>query len=81
MDGEPFPSGEELPPGEGMDMPINGEFPTDGNFGGEETVWQKIIRFFKGLFGLDSGLQNNLPPSGPFEEMPPEEMMPPVEVP
>ena len=81
MEGEPFPGGEGLPQGDGMDMPINGELPSDGNFGGEETFWQKIIRFFRGLLGLDSSVQNNLPQSGPYEEMPPDEMIQPVVVP
>lgn len=49
----------EAPP---MDMgPTTGEpgseggMPTDAGSMGEETFWQKVVRFFKGLLGLDSG--------------------------
>ena len=53
------------------EVPSEGEFPPDGYQPVEpETLWQKIVRFFKGLFGLDSA-----PPS---EEqiLPPEELFP-----
>jgi len=33
----------------------------------QETLWQKVVRFFKGLFGLGSGLDQ---PSQPAEGMP-----------
>ncbi len=50
-----------------------GEMPTDGGMaGGSETFWQKVVRFFKGLVGLDSGTPQ---PSGP--EMPVDPNMPP----
>ena len=46
--------------------------------GGPETFWQKVLRFFRGLFGLDSGQTT---PEMPGEEMPPVEPEPqPVEV-
>jgi len=40
-------------PEEGM----NGEggLPVDVPTGGEETFWQKVLRFLRGLIGLDSG--------------------------
>ena len=40
-----------------------------------ETFWQKIGRFFKGLFGLDSGIQQPLE-QYPVEEIPSEEVIP-----
>lgn len=53
----------------------------------EETVWDKVLRFFKGLLGLDSSVPQPETPEGMYPEgMPPEgvpnngEMMPPVEV-
>jgi len=55
-----------------IEEPIDGgEFPTDSggippDFGGEETFWQKLLRFLKGLFGLDSGVQQ--PAVEPFTE-------------
>ena len=68
----------------GNGMPMEGEEgmgdwmpPAEDGFpsGGTETFWQKIVRFFKGLFGLDSGKpeqQDYFEPS----EFPMEEMMP-----
>ncbi len=64
-----------------MEMPVieepipgqEGGFPPDGGMapGGEETLWQKILRFFKGLLGLDSALPE---PAAPSEPMPVEPM-------
>ncbi|MHB8933965.1 MAG: COG1361 S-layer family protein [Bellilinea sp.] len=64
---EPFPpDGEGIPPDGGMS-------------GGPETFWQKVVRFFKGLFGLDSSPSS---PEGPIEEFPveplPEDLKPAV---
>ena len=43
-----------MPAPEPMPTDPNG-IPQDGSNGtGNETFWQKIVRFFKGLFGLDS---------------------------
>ncbi|NUM47498.1 MAG: hypothetical protein HUU38_22580 [Anaerolineales bacterium] len=56
-----------------IEPPIDegGEFPSEGEgfppeVGGEETFWQKVVRFLKGLFGLDSGVQQ--PAVEPFTE-------------
>ncbi|MBI4926423.1 MAG: hypothetical protein HY835_01565, partial [Anaerolineae bacterium] len=58
--------GEGGIPGEGAPLPVV-----------EETFWQKVVRFFKGLFGLDSGVTN---PGGLPVEMPiPSENMPPTD--
>jgi hypothetical protein len=65
----PVDGGEGFPPdGEG--------FPVDS--GGEETFWQKVIRFLKGLFGLDSGVQEP-PVEMPVESFPEEEFPIPEE--
>ena len=40
-----------------------------------ETFWQKVARFFKGLFGLDSGIQQPVE-QYPVEEIPSEEVIP-----
>lgn len=37
-----------------------------------ETFWQKVLRFIKGLFGLDSGQPTPVPGEMPPMEMPPE---------
>jgi hypothetical protein len=37
-----------------------------------ETFWQKVLRFFKGLFGLDSGQPTPVPGEMPPMEVPPE---------
>ncbi|GAB4578481.1 MAG: hypothetical protein Fur0022_12160 [Anaerolineales bacterium] len=51
--------------GEGGEFPPDDEgFPPDP--GGEETFWQKVVRFLKGLFGLDSGIQQ--PAVEPFPQ-------------
>jgi hypothetical protein len=56
---EPIP-GEGLPPGEpGFEQPP-----------AQETFWQKVVRFFRGLIGLDSGqaepeFPGEMPPIGP----------------
>ena len=58
----------------------NGGIPPDGGFPlptTEETVWQKVVRFFKGLIGLDSAPPSNSEPI-PFDGKPMEE---PVTVP
>lgn len=52
-------------------MEGEGGIPGEGFPGGEpapETFWQKVLRFFKGLFGLDSGLEQ------PVEVMPTEDI-------
>ncbi len=40
-----------------------------------ETFWQKVARFFKGLFGLDSGIKQPVE-QFPVEEIPSEEFIP-----
>ena len=69
MPGEGMPGGM---PGEGvgpgMDPGLGPDgMPVDG-VAVEETLWQKVARFFKGLFGLDSAPPSNQPMPG---EMPP----------
>jgi len=60
-----MPTPEVIPPdGEGM-------IPPDGGMTGNETFWQKVVRFFKGLLGLDSSPNQ---PSTPIEEFPVEPM-------
>lgn len=46
----------------------NGEIPTgDGADPGQETFWQKVVRFFRGLFGLDSAPPgDDIPPLEPI---------------
>jgi len=57
----------EMPAPEPMPTDPNG-IPQDGSNGtGNETFWQKIVRFFKGLFGLDSSPST---PEQPIEEFP-----------
>jgi len=66
----------ELPP-EGGEFPIDGDTgmpPDDGwlpgeqGTAGDETIWQKVVRFFKGLFGLGSGIKDTeVPYQEPFE--------------
>jgi hypothetical protein len=50
---------EEVTPG-GMEggeySPDGSSKPGDSFVNGGETFWQKVVRFFKGLFGLDSGI-------------------------
>ena len=59
---------QEMPAPEPMPEGQDPNFPTDGNgSSGNETLWQKIVRFFKGLFGLDSSPST---PEGPVEEIP-----------
>jgi hypothetical protein len=62
-----------------MFMPYPG--PEDGGLDGSsappvetppETLWQKVLRFVKGLFGLDSGQPTPVPGEMPPMEMPPE---------
>lgn len=59
----------EIPP-EGVPGE-NGEIPTgDGAGPPQESFWQKIVRFFRGLFGLDSAPPGSDAP--PLEQMSPE---------
>ncbi|HNB53541.1 MAG TPA: hypothetical protein PK530_16445, partial [Anaerolineales bacterium] len=68
-----------------IEPPIDGggEFPTDGEVppdsGTQETFWQKLIRFLKGLFGLDSGTQQQPPVEAPVETFPEEQFPAPEE--
>ena len=67
-------------PVEVIEMPAPEPMPTDpsglpqdgGNSTGNETFWQKIVRFFKGLFGLDSSPSTPETPGGevPIEPQP-----------
>jgi hypothetical protein len=61
----------DIPP-EGYPGGENGEFPGGETppEGGNETLWQKIVRFFRGLFGLDSAATT---PEPPIEGLPPGE--------
>jgi hypothetical protein len=60
--------------------PIPGEGGIDGEGIPEpeqpETGWQKVVRFLKGLFGLDSGTPTQPPVEIPPGEVPPEEAPP-----
>lgn len=62
-----------------MEMPAP-EFPTDGfpvepPPPAEETFWQKVLRFLRGLIGLDSAEPTPMPNNPlPGNEFPPEEM-------
>jgi hypothetical protein len=61
----------EAPPPEIIDPGMEGVPP--GDMGGppaNETFWQKIVRFFKGLFGLDSASPQEGPQEGPIMEEP-----------
>ena len=59
---------QEMPAPEPMPEGQDPNFPTDGNgSSGNENLWQKIVRFFKGLFGLDSSPSV---PETPIEEIP-----------
>ncbi len=64
---EPEPGGSQGPgfPGE------PGPFPPT-----QETLWQKILRFFRGLLGLDSGISEPQPGEMPPEGIPPEGIPP-----
>jgi len=53
-----FPGTEGVPPIDMGGQPAN------------ETFWQKIVRFFRGLFGLDSAPPQNGPVEGPIMEGP-----------
>ncbi len=72
----------DMGPGMGPDQPgMNGELPTDmGGPAAEETFWQKVVRFFKGLIGLDSGTPTPaVEPGMPVDPgMPPEGMGEPL---
>ena len=62
----------EIPPDMGEGGMPDGEVIVEPS---PETFWQKVLRFFKGLIGLDSGKQQ--PVEGfPPEEIPSEEYMP-----
>lgn len=51
---EGMPGGPDMGPGGAVDPGMGNEFPV-GMPVDEETFWQKALRFFKGLLGLDSG--------------------------
>jgi len=56
----------EMPAPEPMPTDPNGIPPDGGNGTGNETFWQKVVRFFKGLFGLDSSPSTPEVPEGEF---------------
>jgi len=61
---------EVMEPGEGMEGGGGTEVPTEPTVPEPETFWQKVVRFFKGLFGLDSGtevpeIENIVPEESP----------------
>lgn len=73
----------------GMEGGMEGEmdggmFPGEPGIQEPETFWQMLLRFLRGLLGLDSARQSpseGMMPEGNFEEMPPEgyeEVPPPV---
>jgi hypothetical protein len=64
---EPIPGGEGTGGEEGFPTP---EQP--------ETLWQRVVRFLKGLFGLDSGTPTEQPEPFPPGEVPSEEVPPNV---
>jgi hypothetical protein len=76
---EPPMSPDLAPEDSSKEEIIDGEagFPPGGDAGYEnESFWQKISRFFKGLIGLDSGINQTGSPSVPDEIMPYEESVP-----
>jgi uncharacterized repeat protein (TIGR01451 family) len=70
---EEAPLGPDGLPVEGVD---GGEFPVDGGGASEETLWQRFLRFLRGLFGLGSAPTQE----EPGEEFAPEEFPPQEEV-
>jgi len=78
VEGAPPDMGPEMGPGQpGM----NGELSTDmGGVAAEDTFWQKVVRFFKGLIGLDSGTPTPaVDPGMPVDPgVPPEGMSEPL---
>ena len=64
---------ENLIPEPGLDGGFPGEVPIQAV---EETFWQKVMRFFKGLLGLDSGVPTPVPGEFPPGEFPPLEIPP-----
>jgi len=69
MEMEPMPEGPGYPgenEGMGPEFPGSGEMPGEGP-GASETFWQKIVRFFRGLFGLGSGQKDEMPQNYPME--------------
>lgn len=60
-------------PGGGEEIPPDGGFPLPSE---PETFWQKVLRFLKGLFGLDSGAPQPAPVEMPPGEVPIEEPAP-----
>jgi hypothetical protein len=68
----------DAPPPE-FEPGMEGEFPVDMGEPVNETFWQKVVRFFKGLFGLDSAAPQTEPNmEGPIMEEPmsPDKPMP-----
>jgi hypothetical protein len=64
----------------------DGTIPGDGGIPApvEETFWQKVVRFFKGLFGLDSAAPQNITPGlieTPSNTIPPSDNKIPVPLP
>ncbi len=64
---------ENLIPEPGLDGGFPGDVPIQIV---EETFWQKVMRFFKGLLGLDSGVPTPVPGEFPPGEFPPLEIPP-----
>jgi hypothetical protein len=76
-DGNPIPGGGGTVIGpDGNPIP-GGEMSPSEQAAGQETFWQKVLRFFKGLFGLDSSAPTQ-PETMPGEEFPPEQQPPVV---
>lgn len=59
--------------GGGEGIPPDGGFPLPSE---PETFWQKVLRFLKGLFGLDSGTLQPAPVEMPPSDVPIEEPVP-----
>lgn len=86
MEAPPMEPGMEGPPGEGPGISpggMPGESP--GGFetpAGPESFWQKVVRFLRGLVGLDSG-RSSSPPAGEGPPVEPggEPVMPPIKGP
>ncbi|HSV85206.1 MAG TPA: hypothetical protein VLH85_01435 [Levilinea sp.] len=64
----------DAPPPEVIDPGMEGVPPVDmGGPPANENFWQQIVRFFKGLFGLDSAPPQEGPVEGPIMEGPTEQ--------
>lgn len=67
----PIPEDMMSPEGGGSGIPVDPGASSGGMVPSTETFWNKVVRFVKGLFGLDSGLSTADQPDMPqVEEVP-----------